>query len=135
MRRVILTICNARERRVDLRLSELMEMQKQLKSKHEGKWHPLTPDYGRSCLLWMAEEFGEIVSVIKKRGEDSIMTDPVVREAFIEEFVDVIMFMNDALICYNIDASELSGVYLKKHEKNMNRDWEKEEANYIRRED
>ena len=82
----------------------------------------------------MVEELGEIVSVIKKRGETYIMADPVIRDAFTEEFVDVLMFMNDALLCYGISPSELSNAFLKKHAKNMNRDWKKEEASYIRRE-
>jgi|GEM_PF-320786 len=118
----------------DLKLSEIMQMQKQLQEKHRGKWAPLTPDYGRSCLLWMVEELGEIVSVIKKRGETYVMADSAIREAFIEEFVDVLMFMIDALLCYKISPSALSNAFLKKHSKNMNRDWEKEEASYIRRE-
>lgn len=41
------------------------------------------------------------------------MTDSVVREAFIEEFSDVHMFMNDALMCCEITAEDLSTVFLK----------------------
>jgi NTP pyrophosphatase (non-canonical NTP hydrolase) len=115
---------------VDLKLSEIMEMQKQLQDKHKGKWTPLTPDYGRSCLLWMIEEIGEVVSILKKRGETYVMKDPVIREAFVEEFADILMFMNDAFMCYGISASEISNAFLKKHTKNMGRDWEKEEAAY-----
>ena len=122
------------EEDIDLRLSEIIEMQKQLQDKHIGQWSPLTPDYGRSCLLWMIEELGEVVSVLKKRGETYVMADPIIREAFIEEFVDVLMFMTDAFMCYGISASEVSSAFLKKHKKNMGRDWEKEDATYIRRE-
>ena len=118
----------------DLTLSEIMNMQKELQDKHKGKWTPLTPEYGRSSLLWMVEELGEVVSVIKKRGENAVMTDSLVREAFIEEFVDVLMFMNDALMCYEITAEELSESFIKKHAKNMGRNWEEEDAKYIRRE-
>ena len=117
----------------DLTLSQIMAMQKELQDKHKGKWPPLTPDYGRSCLLWMVEEFGEVVSVIKKRGEKAVMTEPAVREAFIEEFVDVLMFMNDTLMCYEITAEDLAETFLKKHSKNMGRDWIKEDATYLRR--
>jgi len=117
----------------DLTLSEIMNMQNELQNKHKGKWTPLTIDYGRSCLLWMVEELGEVVSVIKKRGENAIMTDALVREAFIEEFVDVLMFMNDALMCYEITAEDLSEAFIKKHSKNMGRNWEAEDAKYIRR--
>ena len=109
----------------DLKLSEIMEMQRKFQDKHKGEWPPLTPDYGRSSLLWMVEELGEVVSVIKKRGEASVMTDQTVRDAFIEEFVDVLMYMNDALICYNFSAEDLSKAFLQKHQKNMNRVWKK----------
>jgi len=115
----------------DLKFSEIMEMQKRLKEKHKGKWHELTPDYGRSCMLWMVEEMGEAVSYVKKRGERAIMTDPQVREAFITEFCDIMMFMSDALICYGVSAEELSRAYLKKHARNMLRDWGAEEADYL----
>jgi hypothetical protein len=54
------------------------------------------------------------------------MNDPETRVAFMEEFVDVLMFMNDALMCYGITAEDLSEAFLKKHSKNMGRDWEKE---------
>jgi len=120
---------------VDLTLSQIMRMQKELQDKHKGEWTPLSPEHGRSCLLWMAEEFGEVVSVIKKRGEQAIMSDEAVRAAFIEEFADVLMFMNDALLCYGISAEDLSKAFLQKHGKNMGRDWEKENAAYIRREE
>jgi len=112
----------------DLSFSDILEMQKNLQERHRGEWAPLTPDYGRSCVLWMVEELGEAISVIKKRGEARIMADSAIREAFIEEFADVIMFMADAFICYDIDASELANVYMKKHLRNMDRDWAKEEA-------
>ena len=118
----------------DLSLSQIMDMQKELQDKHKGEWTPLTPDHGRSCLLWMVEEFGEIVSVLKKRGESAVMNDEAVREAFTEEFVDVLMFLNDALICYGISAEDLSNAYIKKHSKNMGRNWEQEDSTYIRRE-
>lgn len=114
-----------------LSLKDIQSMQKELQLKHKGKWQPLTPEYGRSCLLWMMEEFGEIVSVIKKCGEDNIMNNDNVRNAFIEEFVDVMMFMNDALLCYDISAEELSDTYIKKYNKNMGRNWNKENSAYL----
>ncbi len=115
----------------DLKLSEIMQMQRELQDKHKGQWTPLTPEYGRSSLLWMVEELGEVVSIVKKRKEAAIMTNPEVRAAFTEEFVDVLMFMNDALMCYGITAEDLSAAFLKKHAKNMGRDWNVEEANYL----
>ena len=114
----------------DLKLSEIMDMQKELQDKHKGEWTPLTPEYGRSCLLWMVEELGEVVAVVKKCDEKIIMTDNKVRMALAEEFVDVLMFMNDALICYGITANEFSDAYLRKHAKNMKRNWKQTESEY-----
>jgi 8-oxo-dGTP pyrophosphatase MutT (NUDIX family)/NTP pyrophosphatase (non-canonical NTP hydrolase) len=116
---------------LDLKFSDMQAMQRQLHEKHAGKWAELKPDYGRSCLLWMLEELGEAVSVIKKRGETHIMADPAVRAAFIEELADVLMFMTDALLCYGVTAYEFSNAFFKKHQKNMGRDWEKEEALFL----
>lgn len=106
-----------------LSLQDLQEMQRSLQDKHKGQWEPLTPDYGKICLLWCMEEFGEVVSIIKKRGERQIMEDKEVRAAFVEEVSDVLMFLNDALLCYDVSAEELSDGYEKKFARNMERDW------------
>ena len=108
----------------DLTLSQIMSMQKALKAKHPD-WTPLTPEYGRSCMLWMVEELGEAVAIVKKCDEKLIMQDEKIRAALAEEFADVLMFMNDALICYGITAEEFAAACIKKHERNMNRDWDK----------
>lgn len=115
----------------DLKLSEIMSMQKELQEKYKGKWTPLSKENGRSCLLWMIEEMGEAISIIKKRGEDSIMKVDAVRAAFVEEMVDVMMFYNDALICYGITTHELSEAFVKKHLKNMGRDFINEHKEYL----
>ena len=112
----------------DLKISEILEMQKLLQEKYKGIWHPLTPDYGRNCLLWMIEEIGEIIAIIKKRGETNIMLNKIVRDAFVEEFTDVLMYMTDALISYGVSASEFSNAFITKHKRNMNRDWDKERS-------
>jgi len=114
----------------DLKFSEIMAMQKQLQDKHEGKWTPLTPEYGRSCLLWMVEELGEVVSIIKKNDIELIMHDGKIRSELTEEFVDILMFMNDALICYGITANDFCDAYTKKHAKNMSRDYDKTNAEF-----
>jgi NTP pyrophosphatase (non-canonical NTP hydrolase) len=115
----------------DLKLSEIMSMQKELHEKYKGKWSPLSVENGRSCLLWMIEEMGEAISIIKKRGENAIMNDETVRAAFVEELVDMMMFYNDALICYGITPNELSEAFVKKHLKNMGRDFIHEHKSYL----
>lgn len=114
----------------DLKLSDLMAMQQELQDKHKGKWAPITPEYGRSCLLWMVEELGEVIAIVKKSDEKLIMSDEKIRAALAEEFVDVLMFMNDALMCYGLTASDFAEAYIRKHAKNMNRDWDKSEAEF-----
>lgn len=115
----------------DLKLSEIMSMQHELQEKNKGKWTPLSVSEGRSCLLWMIEEMGEAIAIIKKRGEKAIMSDSAVREAFIEELVDVMMFYNDALACYEVTSEELSEAFIKKHLRNMERDYIAEYKDYL----
>lgn len=114
-----------------LSLQDMQDMQRELQDKHKGEWSPISPRQGRDFLLWAIEEFGEVVSVIKKRGEGQIMHNPQVRAAFVEEFADVLMFLNDALLCYDISGEELSAIYEKKHAKNMGRDWAQENKDYL----
>ena len=72
-------------------------------------------------LLYMFIEAGEMADIIKKQGDESIMQDMPVREHFIEEMCDTLMYLNDVMLCYGISPEELEEVYLKKHEKNMKR--------------
>ena len=116
-----------------LTLEDMQNMQKELYDKHKGEWAPFSPEGGRTSLLWMMEEFGEVVSILKKLGEGQIMENPAVRRAFTEEIADTMMFLNDALLCYGITPEELSGVYETKHRKNMGRDWNEERKSYIGR--
>ncbi|MPN54200.1 hypothetical protein SDC9_201870 [bioreactor metagenome] len=115
----------------DLKMSEIMSMQRELQEKYKGKWMPLTPDNGRSSLLWLIEEMGEAIAIIKKRGEKAIMNDSEVRKAFVEEMVDVIMYYTDALACYGITSEEFSEVFMKKHSKNMGRDFVAEHKEFL----
>lgn len=115
----------------DLKLSAIISMQEELQLRYRGKWTPLSPDTGRDCLLWMIEEMGEVIAIIKKRGENAIMHDPTVRAAFLEELADMMMFYSNALICYGISAAELSQAFIKKHLKNMGRDFAGEYQQFL----
>lgn len=110
----------------DLKLSDIITMQNELQERYKGKWTPLTPENGKTSLLWMIEEIGEVISIIKKRGEEDIMDNEKVRMAFIEELSDVIMYYSAVLISYGISSEELSEIFIKKHLKNMGRDFEEE---------
>jgi ADP-ribose pyrophosphatase YjhB (NUDIX family) len=118
----------------DLRVSEIMGMARQLQEKYKGIWNPTTPMYARNKLLFIVEELGEIIAIIKKYGEARMMAEPEIRAALIEEFADVLMFFTDAMMCYEIDADEFSSAYIQKHERNMTRDFSGERAVFVKKE-
>lgn len=109
----------------DLTISEMKEMQSKLFEKHKKEWGDREPKYAKSHILYMIEEIGECISIIKKKGITQIMEDKSVRDRFTEEFSDVLMYYTEVLNRLNISAEEISNAYIKKHEYNMNR-------NYIR---
>ncbi|MDO4459379.1 MAG: DUF550 domain-containing protein [Clostridia bacterium] len=109
--------------------SEMREMQLKLQELHKGDWAELDPEQARNQLLYMVEEVGEVIAIAKKKGDDAIMNDPAVRANFITEFSDVLMYLNDVLICYDISPEEISIAFRKKHAKNMKRNWVVENSN------
>lgn len=115
----------------DLKISELIAMQNLLQNRMKDKWLPIIPENGHFSLLWMFEEMGELVAIVKKRGDNAIMGDETVRTAFIEELSDVLMYFIDLMTCYGISAEELSEAFVAKHEKNMHRDFVNEHKNYL----
>lgn len=115
----------------DLKISELIAMQNTLQNRMKDKWLPIIPENGHFSLLWMFEEMGEIVAIIKKRGSNAIMDNETVRTAFIEELSDALMYFIDLMTCYDVSAEEMSEVFLAKHEKNMHRDFVTEHKNYL----
>jgi len=113
----------------DLRISEMLELSYKLWEKHKDTWSPMKPEYGRNFILYMIEEIGEAIAIIKKKGEEKIMDDPEVRARFIEELGDVLMYYIDVLNRFNISAEEFSDVYIKKFKSNMDRDYKKQYEN------
>ena len=105
----------------NLTLEQMHAMQAELHEKYKDKWRPITPAIGRDKLLWMMAEMGEVADIIKKQGDDKIMTDPAVREHFIEEMVDTLMYFNDVCRCYSITPDEIERSYIAKHAKNLGR--------------
>ena len=101
--------------------SEMQNIQKELQEKYKDKWTPLSPATGRSSLLWMLGEAGEVADVIKQNGDAAIINDPAVRQHFVEELCDVLMYFNDLMLCYSISPEELEREYMAKHKRNMDR--------------
>lgn len=119
---------------VDLKISEMMALQEELYQVNKDNWSPIVPSTGKSKLLWMIEEVGEVISIIKKKSEEDIMNDPIVREAFVEEMADVMMYYQDVLRCYQVNSEEFSNVYMKKHQRNLERHFKQEHASYLKKE-
>ena len=102
----------------DLRISDLKQMQFELYEKNKEKWNDMEPKAAKNHLLYMVEEMGECISIIKKKGIDEIMTNEKVRAHFTEEMSDVLMYYIEVLNRLEISSEELSNAYVQKHEKN-----------------
>lgn len=113
----------------DLKISEVLEMSKELWEKHKDSWAPMEPEHGRSFILYMIEEIGEVIAIIKKKGENTIMNDAEIREHFVEEMGDVLMYFSDVLNRFHITPEEFSKIYLKKFNTNMKRNYEEQYKN------
>ena len=99
----------------------MQAIQRELQERYKDKWENVDPAHGRNKLLWMLAEAGEAIQIIKKKGDDRIVSDPQVRRDFIEELCDVMMFLNDVCLCYDIKPEEIETIYRAKHERNMKR--------------
>ena len=99
---------------------EMQQIQKEIHEKYK-QWGGLPPEKGKEKLLWAYAEMGEVTDIIKKNSSEDILKDGKVREHFIDEICDVMMFLNDVLLCYNILPEEIEKVYTEKHRRNMDR--------------
>lgn len=108
---------------MDLRISELLDMQRELQALHKSDWADVVPATARDHLLWGVGEIGEVIDIIKKRGDAEIMADPETRRHFVEEMADVQMYLCDVLLCYGVTAEEYSEIHARKHARNMKRDY------------
>ena len=111
---------------MDLSISQMMQLQKELFEPHKDKWQPMEPEYGRDFILYMIEEVGEVIAILKKKGSAAVMDDPAVREAFLSEMADVLMYYHDILLRFHVTAEEISEAYAKKHGIDMQRKYESE---------
>lgn len=105
----------------DFSINEMREMQSALQEKYKDRWEPIAPETGRSHLLWMIGEVGEVIDILKKHGDTAAVSDAALREDFVEEMADVLMHYVDIMLCYGISAGELKRAYTEKFEKNMRR--------------
>ncbi len=106
---------------VDFSINEMLAMQKKLQEKYKDKWEAVSPEAGKHKLLWMIGEVGEVIDIVKKRGDKAAVEDSNIRKALVEEMADVLMYYNDILLCYGITAEELKSFYVEKFYTNMQR--------------
>jgi NTP pyrophosphatase (non-canonical NTP hydrolase) len=111
---------------MDLMISQMMQMQRDLFDAQGRKWAPMEPEYGGEFFLYMVEEIGEVISIWKKKGERAIVDDPSVRSAFLEEMADVLMYYNEVLLRFHVTPEEISQAYQDKHDRNMTRNYQKQ---------
>lgn len=110
----------------DLSISEMKKMQFELYEQNKEKWNDMNPQAAKSHMLYMIEELGECVSIIKKKGITQIMENQEVRERFLEEITDVQNYYIEILNRLEITPEEYSKAYIDKHKVNMRRNYEKD---------
>ena len=111
---------------MDHSISQLMQMQQALYKLHEHEWSPMEPEYGRNYILFMIEEIGETIAILKKKGDRAVVEDPEVRSAFLEEMADVLMYYTDTLLRFHVTPEEISQAYHQKHTRNLGRNFAEE---------
>ena len=102
-------------------LERMQEIQTELQEKYRESWGGLSPEKGINQLLWMMIEAGEMADVMKKEGVEAIVENPAIRAHFVEEVCDVLMYLNDVLLCFGITPEEVENAYEAKHARNMKR--------------
>ncbi len=110
----------------NLTIEEMKNMQFELYEENKEKWKDNEPQYAKNHILFMVEEIGECISIIKKKGIDAIMENENVRNRFLEELSDVQMYYMEILNRLNITSEEISNAYIEKHNINMKRNYEKD---------
>lgn len=63
----------------DIKISDMMRMQVNLWEQHKDTWSPMEAKFGRNFILWMMEEMGECIAIIKGTS-DLIRTTAHARE-------------------------------------------------------
>lgn len=86
----------------DIKISRALEMQRELWEKNKNHKNPLEPEFAKLSFLWMVEEVGECIAIVKKKGDDQIMNNEEVRHHVIEEIVDVNMYMAQIMLRFGI---------------------------------
>lgn len=104
----------------------MLSLQQELYERHKDAWSPMEPEYGKDFFLYMIEELGEAIAIIKKKGCSAVAEDREVRDAFLTEMAGVLMYYNEILLRFHITPEKISDAYFKKHVRNMGGDYTQE---------
>ena len=115
----------------DVTLRDLFDMQAKLYEKNKERWQDMDVTHAKDHLLYMIEELGEAIAILKKQKEEAIMHDAVTREAFVTEMSDVLMYFTDVLLRMGVSSEEFAAAYGKKHARNMGRDYSGEYERFL----
>ena len=74
----------------DIKISDMMRMQMNLWEQHKDTWSPMEAKFGRNFILWMMEEMGECIAIIKKKGDYCL----AVKENHKTFYEDIIPFLS-----------------------------------------
>lgn len=104
-----------------LTIREMLARQAALQEKYREKWGGLAPEVSIQQMLWAYGELAEAADLLKKKGTGAVNADPALRSHFMEEIGDAIMYLMDALLCFDMSPEEFSRIYREKCEKNLGR--------------
>ena len=110
----------------DLSVSEMLNMSTRLWEKNKESWAPMEPEHGKTFILYMIEEIGEVISIVKRKKTRELMERGATRDHLIEELADVMMYFSDVLNRFDITPEEFAQVYREKHRTNLGRDFDSE---------
>ncbi len=109
----------------DISIADMEKMQMELYNLHKDEWgNDMYPEAARNHMLYMIEEIGESISIVKKKGIDAIMNDAEIRKHFITEMTDVARYYVEVLNRLKITPEEYAQCYIKKHKECINRNYE-----------
>ena len=100
----------------DVTLRDLFDMQAKLYEKNKERWQDMDVTHAKDHLLYMIEELGEAIAILKKQKEKAIMHDAVTREAFVTEMSDLLRVYVGPLCGYQVTPEELGTAYIHKYQ-------------------
>lgn len=96
---------------------QMQRIQKELQESCDAKRESNCPGIGQNELLWMMGEMAEVTEIIRDNGDIRIMQDVEVRKQFVEELYEVLMYVNEMMVYYDIAPQELQEVHVEKKAK------------------